>query len=523
MRSPDNYSWFTWHTSLFVMFTVLCFSLLPATYVVASGGKFVWAKAMVGNSRVLANGITVDAAGNVYTTGTFLDTADFDPGPAVFNLSSNGGADIFISKLDRNGNFVWAKAVGGNESDGGNSIAVDSSGNVYTTGYFRDTVNFQPNVLLSLSENLLSASFGSDIFISKHDNNGSLVWVKAIKGSIDNDIGYSIAVDSSGDVYTTGFFAGTVDFNPKPGFLYIFNLTSLSDSRDIFISKLDSEGNFVWAKGMGGGDRDVGMGIVVDTSGNVITTGSFRGPAVVEPAPNYSTLHSAGAGGSDVFINKRDSNGNFIWAVSMGGFDWDAGKSIAVDTSGNIYSTGYYIGDADFDPGVGTYLLTGESSDIDNIFISKLDGNGNFVWAKSIGGVNDDEGLGIALDLSANVYTTGYFFEVCDFDPGPKVFNLSSKNSTSDIFISKLDSNGNFVWAKSMGGGGSNDEGVGVALDNSGNVYTTGAFSNTGDFDPGPGVFNLTSAPNRGTFISKLSGPFFWPMYVPAITNSQQP
>lgn len=520
MRSPDNYNWFSWHTSLFVLFTAICLGLLAATYVVAGGGNFVWAKAMGGNSRVSANGITVDAAGNVYITGTFLDTADFDPGSGVFNLTSNGGADIFISKLDSNGNFVWAKAVGGNESDGGNSIAVDSSGNVYTTGYFRDTVNFQANMSLSLSDNILSASFGSDIFISKHDNNGSLVWVKAIKGSTDNDMGNSIAVDSSGNVYTTGFFAGTVDFNPKPGFLYFFNLTSSGDSRDIFISKLNSEGNFEWAKGMGGGDRDFGMGIVVDTSGNVITTGSFRGPAVVEPAPNYSTLHSAGAGTSDVFINKRDSNGNFIWAVAMGGNDWDAGKSIAVDTSGNIYSTGYFIGVADFDPGVGTYLLTAEGGDVDDIFINKLDGNGNFVWAKAIGGINDDEGIGIAVDQSANVYTTGYFYEDGDFDPGPKVFTLSSKNSTNDIFISKLDSNGNFVWAKSMGGGDSNDEGMGVAVDTSGNVYTTGAFSNTGDFDPGSGVFNLTSAPNKGTFVSKLSGPFFWPMYLPAITNS---
>jgi len=140
-----------------------------------------WAKQMGSSDSNYSTAITVDNMGNVYTTGTFQGTIDFDPGPGVFNLTSidvyNGG-DIFIQKLDASGNFIWAKKMGGVAWDKSNSIAVDNFGNVYTTGAFIATVDFDPG---PGTLNLVSVSF-DDIFIQKLDASGNLLWVKQMGG-----------------------------------------------------------------------------------------------------------------------------------------------------------------------------------------------------------------------------------------------------------------------------------------------------------------------------------------------------
>jgi hypothetical protein len=196
-------------------------------------------------------------------------------------------------------------------------------------------------------------------------------------------------------------------------------------------------------------------------------------------------------------------DGDFVWAKQMGGTDYDVGQGIAVDMAGNVYTTGYFQGTADFDPGPGSFNLT--STGNEDIFVSKLDSAGNLVWAKQMGGTSGDAGQDIAVDAAGNVYTTGFFYSTVDFDPGPGTFNLTSTGDT-DIFVSKLDSAGNFVWAKQMGGTDP-DAGYDIAVDAAGNVYTTGYFWGTADFDPGPGSFNLTSAGFSDIFVSKLSGP----------------
>ena len=448
-----------------------------------------WAKSMGGTNWDEGLSITTDVSGNVYTIGKFQETVDFDPGAGTFNLTSSGSDDIFISKLDASGNFVWAKSMGGNSVIEGYSIALDASGNVYTTGYFNGTVDFDPGIGIF---NIASAG-GDEIFISKLDASGNFVWAKAMGGTI-HDEGYSIAVDASGNVYTTGWFNVTADFDSGAG---NFNLTS-AGLADIFISKLDASGNFVWAKAIGEAAYDEGYFIAVDASGNVYTTGYFYGTADFDPGAGTFNLTSLG--GRDIFISKLDSSGNFIWAKSMGGTGYNEGYSIVVDVSGNVYTTGWFDGTADFDPGAGNFNLTSAGS-VD-IFISKLDVSGNFVWAKAMGGTASDRGQSIALDASDNVYTTGWFQGIADFDPGSGTFNLTSAG-IGHIFISKLDASGNFVWAKAMGET-DYDYGYSIALDASGNVYTTGYFEGTVDFDPGIGTFNLTSIGSYDIFILKL-------------------
>jgi hypothetical protein len=449
-----------------------------------------WVKQMGGTSSENGRSISVDASGNVYTTGAFNGTCDFDPSATVFNLTPAGSSDVFISKFDASGNFIWAKQIGGTGDDSGESISVDPSGNVYTTGLFSGTVDFDPG---PATFNLTSVG-SYDIFVSKIDASGNFVWAKQMGGT-NIDYGTSIAVDASGNSYLTGMFIGTADFDPGVG---TFNLIS-SGGTDVFVCKLDASGDFVWANKMGGNNADQGLSITIDASNNVYTTGTFNGTSDFDPGAGVFNLTSAGS--TDIFISKLDASGNFVWAKQMGGTTNDAGKSIAVDASGNVYTTGQFSGIADFDPEAGVFNLT--SVGLSDIFISKIDASGNFVWAKQIGGASNDSGNSIFVDISGNVFSTGTFLGTADFDPGVGVFDLTSEGN-SDIFISKLDPSGNFVWAQKIGGT-DNDNATSIKVDGSDNIYTTGHFFGTADFDPEAGVFNLTSAGGGDIFVHKMS------------------
>jgi hypothetical protein len=473
----------------------------PASSLYA-GGSFLWAKGMGGTSGDSGNSIALDSSSNVYTTGEFAGTADFDPSVGVANLISAGSGDIFVSKLGSSGNFVWAKSMGGTAYDEAYGIAVDSNGNVYTTGQFNGTVDFDPGVGTS---NLTSVG-QSDIFVSKLDTNGDFVWAKSM-GGWSWDYGYSIAVDSNGNVYTTGYFQQDVDFDPGTD-TYILSETGMPD---IFVSKLDSSGNFVWAKSMGGpSSLDYGNVITIDASGNVYTTGIFQG--TVDFDPGVSVANLASAGDRDIFVSKLDSSGNYVWAKSMGGTASDSGINIAIDSGGNVYTTGRFQGTADFDPGAGLSNLT--STGGSDIFVSKLDSSGNFIWAKGMGGTAYDSGYSIVVDSGGNVYTTGEYDGTADFDPGTGIATLAC-SGLSDIFISKLDSSGNFVWIRRMGGSGS-DWANDIALDSSDNMYTTGYFEGTADFNPSAGMTNLTSAGLGDIFVSKTPS-VYYELFLPLI------
>jgi hypothetical protein len=389
-----------------------------------SDGSFAWAKSWGGTDYDGVSGLKVDSSGNVYTTGTFYGTADFDPGTGVSNLTSAGDSDVFISKLNSDGSLAWAKSWGGTVYDYANSLEVDSSGNVYSTGTFFGTADFDPGTGVS---NLTSAG-GYDVFISKLNSDGSFAWAKSWGGTGSDNV-KSLKVDSSGNVYTTGTFQGTVDFDPGTG---VSNLTS-AGGNDVFISKLNSDGSFAWAKSFGGTVSDSVNILQVDSSGNVYTTGTFSGTADFDPGTGVSNLTSAG--GDDVFISKLNSDGSFAWAKSLGGTNFDGVSGLKVDSSGNVYTTGYFSGTADFDPGTGVSNLTSAGS-VD-VFISKLNSDGSFAWAKSLGGTNYDYVNSLEVDSSGNVYTNGTFSGTADFDPGTGVSNLTSAGS-DDVFVVKL-------------------------------------------------------------------------------------
>ncbi len=464
--------------------------VLIATTLSAQTMAFDWVRQMGGASFNNGSSIVLDAAGNVYTTGSFQGTADFDPGVGVFNLTAVGAGDVFISKLDAAGNFIWAKQMGGMTVDEGRSITVDAVGNVYTTGHFTGTADFDPGT----SSYNLTAVADMDIFISKLDPMGDFVWAKQM-GASSFDIGQAIEVDAVGNVYTTGFFYNTVDFDPGVG---TYNLSATS-GHDMFILKLNTTGDFVWARQMGGSTVHFGLDLKVDASGNIYSTGHFRETVDFDPGIGVYNLTSAGE--QDIFVHKLDPSGNFVWTKQFEGTGNDGGQSLAVDASGNVYTTGYFQGTADFDPGTGVFDFT-SVGDAD-IFVSKLDPSGDFVWAKQLSGSSFAVGSAITVGTTGDVYVSGAFMDTVDFDAGTGTFNLTSTGGI-DVFIHKMDGAGGFEWAMQMGSTDF-DEALSIAVDAAGQVYTTGYFQGTVDFDPGTGTANMTSVGTRDIFIHKMS------------------
>ncbi len=471
---------------------LLSFSIFSLSFVNAQSEKFEWAKNLGGGYADFGYSIAVDVSGNVFTTGVFTDTADFDPGTAKFNLKTSGANDIFISKLDATGKFVWAKKIGGATNDAGYAIALDGTGNAIITGGFTGTVDFDPGIGVS---NLTASGSVMDIFIAKFDPNGTLIWAKSIGGSL-TDYGSSLAIDATGNIYSTGFFYSTVDFDPDA--TAIVNLSSAGNS-DIFILKLNSAGRFVWAKSIGSASADAGRSIALDANNNVYTTGSFSVTADFDPGLTEFKLTTVG--GSDIFVSKLDASGNFVWAKSMGGSSNEEGTSIVSNSAGQSVITGQFLATVDFNPGTGTTNLT--SIGDKDIFILKLDGSGNMAWVKQIGGLLTDLGLSLALDSKDNIYTTGSFKGTVDFDPGTAKLELTSLG-TEDVYIVKLDASGSYIWAKKIGETGSDvAQSIAVSKTKS-DIYVTGYFSGTVDFDPDATRTDMASNGLSDIFVEKI-------------------
>lgn len=444
---------------------MICFFFFAAVSTNSSGQSLAWAKQMGSSDWDKGLAVATDSNGNVYCAGIFYDTMDSDPGVAVFDLIAGGSQDIYISKLDSSGNFIWAKQVGGPGWEEVYAITVDGQGNIYITGFFLGMTDFDPEAATFL----LSSSPGGDAFICKLNPDGNFIWAKQIGGTLAV-CAFAIAADHAGNVYTTGYFDGTADFDPGPA---SHDLTVMGYS-DIFISKLDASGNFVWVRQLGGGTGEGGYAIALGDSGNVYSTGTFFGTVDFDPGPGSFPLSSPGE--QEIYISKLDASGNFVWAKQMGG---EVGYAIAVDKDDNVYASGYY--------------------GWNDIAINKLSASGNLIWSKQIGAFIC---YSLAVDRDGHLYATGVFDGTADFDPGSGIYNLTATGS-SDAYISELDPAGNFIWAKQLGGTGEVIS-QSLALDGAGGIYTTGYFNETADFDPGPAAFDLSSAGSYDIYIHKL-------------------
>ncbi len=443
-----------------------------------------WAYRVGGNTSLDDYGrrIKVDGTGNVYVVGAFAGSTDFDPGVSVFTLQSTkqGTAytsDAFITKFNSSGGLVWAKAFGGISTDNANGFTFDNSGNILITGRFDETVDFDPGP----GTFNLTATLGG-MFVLKLKPNGDFVWATAVESAN----GLSITTDNSGNVYATGSYSGNADFDPGSS---TFILTS-NGASDIFIQKLDAAGNFVTAIAIGGSSSDIGSEIVFSQLNEIYLTGYFS--TTVDFDPGSGTVNRTSAGSSDIFLSKWSTSLSLTWANRFGASSTDVANAATVDASGNLYFTGYFQNTVDFDPSATTFNLV--SAGGYEIVIGKYSPAGDLSMAKRIGSTGSEYGDGIAVDASNNIYVTGSFQGTVDFDPDPAasaVFNQTS-NGNYDVFTLKLKSDGIFLWATSAGAANS-DNGHSIATDGLGNIYSTGRFRNTTDFDFGSAQLNLTS------------------------------
>jgi len=354
-------------------------------------------------------------------------------------------------------NWQWGKGSKGSNEQQSHSCASDANGNLYVTGYFKNSpIVFDNDTLTNTNGGY------ADIFLVKYDKNGNVIWAKGAGGMYDDKCN-SVATDDSGNVFITGWFQSlTITFGT-------ITLTSTNGGyNNIFIVKYDSTGKTIWAKNVGGvnASNATGNSITTDSNGNVFVTGCFNGTSITFGSTTFINSDPSGYG-NDMFIVKYDNSGNELWARSATA---SAGSAITTDTSGNVYVTGYF-----YHPSIifGGDTIFNHGSE--NIFVVKYSNTGNELWAKGIGGASSDEGLSIATDKKNNAYITGWFYS------SPMVFGntilINTQLSTRDIFLLKYDTFGNEIWAKSVGGYGSSandDFATGVVTDAVGNIYITG-------------------------------------------------
>ena len=448
-----------------------------------------------GSVDVESNSVTNDRAGNVYVTGSLVGTADFDPGPNVTNLSSTGDRDAFVAKYTKAGALAWAKDLRGTGASSvaqGGAVAVDASGNVFLSGTYTGTVNFDPNAT-DAAATFTSPQGGNDVFIAKYDPNGNVLWVRDVAGSAGAiDEGYALAVDGSGNVAVAGSFQNTATFGTTA-------LTS-GGSFDSFVTKLNSSGQFLWARATIGSGSSVAQtsGLAFDPSGDVIATGLFAGSVNFNTAASPLTLPYAGS--DDIFVQKLGPSGNNLWAESFGSPDIDEGYGVVADASGNIYVSGTFSDTVNFNPGSGTAAnLT--AGGFEDAFLLKLSPTGQYTWAKDLGetGYYAARGTGVALDGSGHVFVSGYYQNTITLDPTAPGATLTSAGDF-DVFVAEYDTAGNFVAGQSAGGSDF-DADFGVGVNAAGQVAIAGRYSGPAAF----GSIGLPAQPGKSIFIAQLS------------------
>ena len=433
--------------------------------------------------------LVIDSNKSVIVAGHFRGTPDFDAGPGIFNLTSNGDQDLFIMEYDSSGNFHWAKHIGGLQGDQVRKMKFDNKGNIVILGMYQGTVDMDPG-----PGTVNVTSLGSDAFVIKLDNNGNYIWSKQWQVYSIN----TLEIDVNNNILLGGDFGGPADFDPGPG---VYTMTGGNIYNDFFIFKIDENGNFKWAKQMPNQNTASMQELTMesDSKGAIYLGGNFTQSVDFDPSVGTAVLSSNGD--NDGVVVKLDSNGLFSWVKQFGGAATDKVWSIEIDNADNILLTGQYNGTVDFDPGTAVFNLTNASNR--GCFIVKLNNAGNLIFAKTFSG--EAFGECITFDAGNNIYISGGFYNTVDFDPGQAIHSLTEGN----IFITKLSEAGDYVWASQFQNailGSYESIYVTIQVDVLKNIYYTGDFPFAVDFDPGPLTNIVTPYGSVDVALVKLTG-----------------
>ncbi len=366
---------------------------------------------------------TVDAAGNVYVGGGTTGSIEG---------SILGPRDAWLAKFDSNGNQLWSQQFGTAGVETAWGLANDGS-NIYVVG---DTSGDLAN----------TNQGGRDAYLAKFDSDGNQVWSQQL-GSFSLEQSFGITTDKKGNIYVSGQSLGDLG-GPNNNVGQNLGSTEATQSSivpttDSFVTKFDSDGNQLWIEKFGTAELDDFYNIAIDQDGNVFAGG-----------PTMSNLEGEDAELYDSWLVKLDNDGQLEWLEQFGSLDYEFLWDIDTDTEGNVYATGWTLGD-----------LGGENAGSYDIWLAKYDSNGNQLWLEQFGTSGDDSSLlgGIDVDSNDNIFLTGY-------TDG----NLGGLNAGSyDAWAAKYDSNGNQLWIEQFGTP-DYDVGLTVTTDISGNLYVTG-------------------------------------------------
>ncbi len=479
----------------------------PAEYQGTPGWARTWGGGPGGNNS--GNAIAVDVGGNVYVTGFFTGRAVFNtnPGQRVMTIDSVGGTDVFLSKFDSKGNFVWVKTWGGPSTDMGEGVSVGQAGNVYVTGFFSSNVDFNPD---AKAYDWHASYGGYDAFLTRFDKDGTYYWTKTWGGWQD-DTGDDVAAKGLFKICVVGSFQNEVnnqpvDFDPGAGFdSHISN-----GEEDAYLTMFDYEGNHLGVRTWGGAQGDYAHSVALDKNEYAYVTGAFFSndldfSAGLKPGGYLASPN----GGSDIYLSKFDKYGNHIWTRTWGAEGHDGGDGVAVDpNTGDAYVTGSFWRTVDFSVGQKSSQYTLTSVDDTDGFLSKFNPNGDFQWAKTFGGNDQDNGTDVVVTKDSKIYVTGYFIADTALNlGGGNPFMFLSKGET-DAHLCKFNSNGGFEWGLRLGGPG-RDRGIGLAVDPINGVYMTGWFGGVVNFAT-EGIDNHTSRGDTGAYLCSYPSDGEW-------------
>lgn len=474
---------------------VLAFAILPAAGP-AQPSPAPWPRTLGGAGREHATGVAVDGQGNTYVAGHFQ--AETAIGTA--RLTSSGPTDAFVAKLDRDGQVLWAVSLGGAGGDEPRGIAVAPDGDVYLTGFFSETADFDPGP----GRSELASAGGADAFLLRLNPRGELVWARRLGGKLgDAGFGVTAARDA---VYVTGRFQGTLDLPAAPP----AGKEAAPPARlegagrsDAFVARFDPEGNLQWARRLGGGKDDEGRGIAPGRGGEVWVAGHFEEAASLGAEAGLA-LKSAGR--SDVFVARLDPEGRTLWAGRMGGAGADECASAAAVRGGGVALTGRFTRSADFDPGPGSTSLA--SSGPVDAFVVRLDASGGLVWARQMGGQGSDAGLAVASDRNGSVYAAGLYQQSPGKDGGEgiPIVVWAQPGAAPDSFsyVAEFTDSGDRLWSLGLSASGGL-QALAIAVEPSGVPYVAGAFKGETAPQEQTGSSAVKAAGKEDAFVWRLT------------------
>jgi len=364
-------------------------------------------------------------------------------------------------------------------------MTFDSEGNLLSVGRFSSPSDFDPS---PFNEYILNPGINSQqgFFTKNSSIDGGLQLCFNLTGTGSSSFdGITIAED--GSIYLVGSFSVEIDFDP--GFENHY-LQSLGNN-DIFILKLDQNANLIWAKSLGGTGGDNPTDVKIDNFGNVLVSGFHMSTVDFNPGGEGGVLTSIGFNSG--FLLKLTSDGDFIWVKSFTGSGRNRLLAFTIDEWNNIYAVGYFAYTTDFDPGENEYILT--SNYEDEAFIVKLNEQGEFVWVKSIGGINDSRAYSIDINEQNEIIVGGTASVGADLNPGDDELMIT-EGAYFNAFLLKLDSDGEFIWGKQFFSSHFSET-LNVSYGNDGLIYSSGAFKSSLSLNPGSTEGLLPNPLNR--------------------------